>query len=90
MKQRLASFEAAGFGHVPVCIAKTQSSFSSDPTKLGAPTGHVLAIREVRLSAGAGFVVAVCGDLQTMPGLPKVPAAHVIRLGADGLIEGLS
>ena len=90
VKQRLASFEAAGFGHVPVCIAKTQSSFSSDPTKLGAPTGHVLAIREVRLSAGAGFVVAVCGDLQTMPGLPKVPAAHVIRLGADGLIEGLS
>jgi len=90
VKQRLASFEAAGFGHVPVCIAKTQSSFSSDPTKLGAPTGHTLAIREVRLSAGAGFVVAVCGDLQTMPGLPKVPAAHIIKLGADGLVEGLS
>jgi formate--tetrahydrofolate ligase len=90
VKQRLAGFEAAGFGNVPVCIAKTQSSFSSDPTKLGAPTGHTLTVRDVRLSAGAGFVVAVCGDLQTMPGLPKVPAAHVIKLGADGMIEGLS
>ena len=90
VRQRLQGFEAAGFGHVPVCIAKTQSSFSSDPTKLGAPTGHTLTVRDVRLSAGAGFVVAVCGDLQTMPGLPKVPAAHVIRLGADGQIEGLS
>jgi formate--tetrahydrofolate ligase len=90
VRQRLASFEAAGFGHVPVCIAKTQSSFSSDPTRLGAPTGHTLSIREVRLAAGAGFVVAVCGDLQTMPGLPKVPAAHAIGLDAQGLIEGLS
>jgi formate--tetrahydrofolate ligase len=90
VRQRLAGFEAAGFGHVPVCIAKTQSSFSSDPTKLGAPTGHVLAIREARLAAGAGFVVAVCGDLQTMPGLPKVPAAHAIGLDAQGMIEGLS
>jgi formate--tetrahydrofolate ligase len=90
VRQRLQGFEAAGFGHVPVCIAKTQSSFSSDPTRLGAPTGHTLTVRDVRLSAGAGFVVAVCGDLQTMPGLPKVPAAHVIKLGADGQIEGLS
>jgi len=90
VRQRLAAFEAAGFGHVPVCIAKTQSSFSSDPTKLGAPTGHVLAIREARLAAGAGFVVAVCGDLQTMPGLPKVPAAHAIGLDAQGMVEGLS
>jgi formate--tetrahydrofolate ligase len=87
---KLARFEQQGFGHVPVCIAKTQYSFSADPTAMGAPEGHVLPVRDVRLSAGAGFVVAVCGDVMTMPGLPKVPAAHVIRLGADGQIEGLS
>jgi len=87
--KRLAAFEAAGFGGVPVCIAKTQYSFSADPTLMGAPTGHVLPVREVRLSAGAGFVVAVCGDIMTMPGLPRVPAANSIRLGADGQIEGL-
>ncbi len=87
--KRLAAFEAAGFGGVPVCIAKTQYSFSADPTLMGAPSGHVLPVREVRLSAGAGFVVAVCGDIMTMPGLPRVPAANSIRLGADGQIEGL-
>jgi len=87
--KKLAAFTEAGFGHVPVCIAKTQYSFSADPTLLGAPTGHVLPVREVRLSAGAGFVVAVCGDIMTMPGLPRVPAANSIRLGADGQIEGL-
>jgi formate--tetrahydrofolate ligase len=87
--KRLAAFEAAGFGNVPVCIAKTQYSFSADPTLMGAPTGHVLPVREVRLSAGAGFVVAVCGDIMTMPGLPRVPASNSIRLGADGQIEGL-
>ncbi len=87
--KRLAAFEAAGFGEVPVCIAKTQYSFSADPALMGAPSGHTLPVREVRLSAGAGFVVAVCGDIMTMPGLPRVPAANSIRLGVDSLIEGL-
>ena len=87
--QRLARFEAAGFGHVPVCIAKTQYSFTADPTRMGAPKGHTLPVREVRLSAGAGFVVAICGDVMTMPGLPRVPAATSIRLDAEGRIEGL-
>jgi formate--tetrahydrofolate ligase len=86
---RLASFEAAGFGDVPVCIAKTQYSFTADPTILGAPVGHLLPVREVRLSAGAGFVVAICGDIMTMPGLPRVPAAESIFLREDGEIEGL-
>ena len=87
--KKLAAFEAAGFGGVPVCIAKTQYSFSADPALMGAPSGHVLPVREVRLSAGAGFVVAVCGDIMTMPGLPRVPAANGIHLGPDGMIEGL-
>ncbi|MCK8782931.1 formate--tetrahydrofolate ligase [Roseomonas sp. NAR14] len=86
---RLERFEAAGFGDSPVCIAKTQYSFSADPTLLGAPEGHVLPVREVRLSAGAGFVVAVCGDIMTMPGLPRRPAAEQIGLDADGQIHGL-
>ncbi|MDH7970881.1 formate--tetrahydrofolate ligase [Sphingomonas sp. AR_OL41] len=86
--RQLARWEAAGFGHLPVCMAKTQYSFSSDPTKLGAPTGHVVDVREVRLSAGAGFVVAICGEIMTMPGLPRVPAAENIRL-VDGVVEGL-
>ncbi|MEG3175242.1 formate--tetrahydrofolate ligase [Sphingomonas sp. RB3P16] len=86
---QLARFEAAGFGHLPVCMAKTQYSFSTDPAKLGAPTGHVVPVREVRLSAGAGFVVAICGEIMTMPGLPRVPAAEGIRFGANGEIEGL-
>jgi len=87
--KRLAAFEAAGFGHLPVCIAKTQYSFSADPTVMGAPDNHVLPVREVRLSAGAGFVVAVCGDVMTMPGLPRSPAANAIRVNADGEIVGL-
>ncbi len=87
--KRLADYEAAGFGGVPVCIAKTQYSFTSDPGRMGAPSGHVLPVREVRLSAGAGFVVAVCGDIMTMPGLPRTPAANTIRLDAFGMIEGL-
>ena len=86
---RLRRFEEQGFGHVPVCVAKTQYSFSADPTKLGAPEGHVLPVREVRLSAGAGFVVAVCGEIMTMPGLPRRPAAESIGLNAAGEIEGL-
>ena len=87
--KRLAGFEEAGFGDVPVCIAKTQYSFTSDPTVMGAPTGHTLPVREVRLSAGAGFVVAICGEIMTMPGLPRVPAAESIFLTEDGQIEGL-
>jgi formate--tetrahydrofolate ligase len=87
--QKLARFEAQGFGDVPVCIAKTQYSFSADPTAMGAPEGHVLPVREVRLSAGAGFVVAICGDVMTMPGLPRRPAAETIGLDAEGRIEGL-
>jgi formate--tetrahydrofolate ligase len=87
--KKLAGFEAAGFGHVPVCIAKTQYSFSADPTRLGAPEGHTLPIRDVRLSAGAGFVVAICGDIMTMPGLPRIPAANAIHLDDEGMIEGL-
>ncbi len=87
--RRLAAFEAAGFGSVPVCIAKTQYSFSADPTMMGAPEGHILPVRDVRLLAGAGFVVAVCGDIMTMPGLPRAPAAETIGLDAEGRIEGL-
>ena len=87
---QLARWEAAGFGQLPVCMAKTQYSFSTDPALLGAPTGHVVKVREVRLSAGAGFVVAICGEVMTLPGLPKVPAAEAIHLNADGAIDGLS
>ncbi len=86
----LGEFEDMGFGHLPVCIAKTQYSFSADAGRLGAPEGHVLPVREARLSAGAGFVVAVCGDIMTMPGLPRQPAALGIGLDADGQIVGLS
>jgi formate--tetrahydrofolate ligase len=85
----LAAFEAAGYGDLPVCMAKTQYSFSADPTLLGAPTGHVVPVREVRLAAGAGFVVAICGEIMTMPGLPKLPAAEAIHLNEQGQIEGL-
>ena len=87
--QKLARFEQLGFANVPVCIAKTQYSFSADPTLLGAPTGHTLPVRDVRLSAGAGFVVAICGDVMTMPGLPRKPAAETIGLDAEGRIDGL-
>ena len=87
--QKLARWEAEGFGHLPVCVAKTQYSFSADPTALGAPVDHTLPVRDVRLSAGAGFVVAVCGEIMTMPGLPRRPAAETIGLDAEGRIEGL-
>jgi formate--tetrahydrofolate ligase len=86
---QLKSFEDLGYGELPVCMAKTQYSFSADPTRLGAPEGHVIPVREVRLSAGAGFVVAICGDIMTMPGLPSEPSAGRIRLDADGLVQGL-
>jgi formate--tetrahydrofolate ligase len=81
--------QKAGYGHLPICVAKTQYSFSTDPNQRGAPSGHIVPIREVRLSAGAGFVVVICGEIMTMPGLPKAPAAEVIRLDNDGRIEGL-
>jgi formate--tetrahydrofolate ligase len=84
-----AALDAAGFGHLPVCIAKTQSSFTSDPKIMGAPSGHVIAVRDVKLSAGAGFVVAICGDIMRMPGLPRVPAAERIHLDEAGLVQGL-
>jgi len=86
---QLTQWQNDGYGHLPVCIAKTQYSFSTDPAALGAPVGHIVPVREVRLSAGAGFVVAICGEIMTMPGLPRVPAAEAIRLHPDGWIEGL-
>ncbi|MDB5661031.1 MAG: formate--tetrahydrofolate ligase [Cypionkella sp.] len=89
IRDQLRVWEAAGYGHLPICVAKTQYSFTTDPTVRGAPTGHTVPVREVRLSAGAGFVVAICGEIMTMPGLPKVPSAEVIRLNADGNVEGL-
>ena len=85
----LKDMEAAGYGHLPICMAKTQYSFSTDPNSRGAPTGHVVPVREVILSAGAGFIVAVCGEIMRMPGLPKVPSADFIKLNDKGQIEGL-
>jgi formate--tetrahydrofolate ligase len=89
VKSQLKQWEEMGYGHFPVCMAKTQYSFSTDPTALGAPTGFEVNIREVRLAAGAGFVVAIAGDIMTMPGLPKVPSAENIYLDENGEIEGL-
>jgi formate--tetrahydrofolate ligase len=90
VRNRIEQLQAAGYGHLPVCVAKTQSSFSGDPALRGAPTGHSLTVREVRLAAGARFVVMVCGDMLTMPGLPAAPAAHAISVTDDGRITGLS
>src|SRR4051812_2499748 len=89
VRDQLASFEAMGYGKAPICVAKTQYSFSTNPDSKGAPTDHVINVREVRLSAGAGFVVAICGEIMTMPGLPKVPSADAIDVGPDGKIVGL-
>ena len=89
VRQQLKDFEEKGYGNLPVCIAKTQYSFSTDPNLKGAPTGHVLPVREVRLSSGAEFIVVVCGEIMTMPGLPRVPAADSIKLNDKGEIEGL-
>ncbi|MGI9515073.1 MAG: formate--tetrahydrofolate ligase [Anderseniella sp.] len=89
IKAQLKAWEDQGYGKLPVCMAKTQYSFTTDPNMRGAPTGFTLPVREVRLSAGAGFVVAVCGEIMTMPGLPSVPAAESIMLNDDGQIEGL-
>ena len=89
VRDQLASFEAMGYGKLPVCIAKTQYSFTTNPDAKGAPNDHVVPVREVRLSAGAEFVVAICGDVMTMPGLPRVPSADSIDIGPDGKIVGL-
>ena len=89
VRQQLKEFEEKGYGNLPVCIAKTQYSFSTDPNLKGAPTGHVLPVREVRLSSGAEFIVVDCGEKMTMPGLPRVPAADSIKLNDEGEIEGL-
>ena len=89
IRDQLKLWEEQGYGNLPVCMAKTQYSFSTDPSLRGAPTGHSVPVREVRLSAGAGFVVVVCGEIMTMPGLPRVPAAETIRLNDAGEIEGL-
>ena len=89
IRDQLKVWEAAGYGSLPICMAKTQYSFTTDPNVRGAPTGHSVPVREVRLSAGAGFIVVICGEIMTMPGLPKVPSAEVIRLNDLGHVEGL-
>jgi formate--tetrahydrofolate ligase len=89
VRDRFAALQDEGFGHLPVCIAKTQYSFTTDPNVKGAPSDHVLTVREVRLSAGAEFVVPVCGEIMTMPGLSRAPAAHNIEVTEDGRITGL-
>jgi formate--tetrahydrofolate ligase len=89
IRDQIKKFQTDGYGHYPVCIAKTQYSFSTDPNLKGAPSKHQVAIREVRLSAGAGFIVVVCGDIMTMPGLPRVPAANSIRIDSQGDVAGL-
>ena len=89
IRDQLKNFEEAGYGELPICVAKTQYSFSTDPSLKGAPSGHSLPIREIRLSSGAEFIVVVCGAIMTMPGLPRVPAADSIKLNKDGEIEGL-
>ncbi|MDV7145177.1 formate--tetrahydrofolate ligase [Tropicimonas sp. TH_r6] len=89
IRDQLRAWEEQGYGHLPVCMAKTQYSFSTDPNLRGAPTGHGVPIREVRLSAGAGFIVVICGEIMTMPGLPRVPSAEAIMLNDAGDIEGL-
>ena len=89
VRDQLKRWEEDGFGNLPVCMAKTQYSFTTDPARRGAPTGHSVPVREVRLSAGAGFIVVICGEIMTMPGLPSVPSANHIGLDANGQIEGL-
>jgi len=89
VRDEFAKFDKAGYGKYPVCMAKTQYSFSTDPNLLGAPTGHVVPVREIRLAAGAEFVVVICGAIMTMPGLPRKPAADSICVNSDGEIEGL-
>jgi formate--tetrahydrofolate ligase len=89
IRTQIRELQEAGYGHYPVCVAKTQYSFSTDPKLRGAPSGHVVNIREVRLAAGAEFIVMICGDIMTMPGLPKAPAANAIDVTESGKIVGL-
>ena len=89
VRDQFTRLQEDGYGHLPVCIAKTPLSFSTDPDLKGAPSGHVVPIKDVRLSAGAGFVVVVCGSIMTMPGLPRVPSAEKIYVNEEGQIEGL-
>ena len=89
VRAQIKQLQEAGYGHYPVCVAKTQYSFSTDPKLRGAPSHHVVNVREVRLAAGAEFIVMICGDIMTMPGLPKVPAADSIDIDASGKIVGL-
>ena len=89
VRAQIRKLQADGYGHYPVCVAKTQYSFSTDPLLRGAPSGHVVNIREVRLAAGAEFIVMICGDVMTMPGLPKAPSASRIDLTDDGKVVGL-
>ena len=89
VRAQIKKLQADGYGHYPICIAKTQYSFSTDPLLRGAPSGHVINIREVRLAAGAEFIVMVCGDIMTMPGLPKVPSAASMDVDESGRIVGL-
>ena len=88
-KQQAKQLEELGYGKLPICVAKTQYSFTDDPTKLGAPTGFTVTVRNLKISAGAGFIVALTGDIMTMPGLPKVPAAERIDVDERGVISGL-
>ena len=88
-KKQIQALEELGFGKLPVCIAKTQYSFSDDPTKLGAPEGFTVTVKSAKIAAGAGFVVVLTGDIMTMPGLPKVPAAENIDVNEEGIISGL-
>ena len=89
IKEEITKIERAGFGRFPICVAKTQYSFSTDPKLKGAPTDHTLSVREIRLSSGAEFIVVICGSIMTMPGLPRTPAADKIKLNKKGEIEGL-
>jgi len=89
IKQQIEKLQTDGYGHYPICIAKTQYSFSTDPAARGAPSGHTVSVREVRLAAGAEFIVVICGDVMTMPGLPKVPSADKIDIDAEGRVVGL-
>ena len=89
LRRRLKRFAKAGYGKLPICVAKTQSSLSDDPKAIGVPRGWTLEVSDVRLSGGAGFVVAICGDMMLMPGLPEVPAAEAIGVGEDGELVGL-
>jgi len=89
IRSQLKQWQEQGYGDLPICMAKTQYSFSTDPNLRGAPTNHSVPIREVRLAAGAGFIVAICGEIMTMPGLPRVPSAEAIGINEEGMIDGL-